>query len=76
MAPLQDGSGQLLNVATLEVVEVEVDSQQMVEAYLTSDMPVDNRLAILHYLIVHLGDMDLVTEVCILSNRCRYYDKI
>ncbi|KAG8288719.1 hypothetical protein J6590_014008 [Homalodisca vitripennis] len=63
LTPLLDGSGHLLELATLEVVELQVTPRAMVDAYINTDMAVENRLAILHYFIVHLAEMDLVTEL-------------
>ncbi|XP_054277768.1 protein pigeon [Macrosteles quadrilineatus] len=63
LVPLLDGSDQLIDLMTLDVVQLQVDPQLMVEAYLQTDMVKENRLAILHYFIVHLNDMDLVSEL-------------
>lgn len=52
----------MLDLVTLELLEVEVTSQDLLAGF-QNIMSDSNRLAILHYFLVHVGDLGMVEEV-------------
>lgn len=58
----------MLDLLTLDLLEVDVTDQDLIHGFqtITSDL---NRLAILHYFLVHANDLDLIEEV-------RFYDPL
>lgn len=63
LAPLYAfGKHNVLNVTTLDVVNIHVTTAQLMQTF-KSDTTIDNRLSILHFLLLHLGEVDAVSEV-------------
>ena len=52
-----------IDLVTLSIYKIEVSTQFLIDAYKHEEIVLSNRLAILHYFMVHLGDMDTVGEV-------------
>lgn len=52
-----------LNLVEMHMVKLEVSPQFLIDAYKRDDMVLSNRLAILHYFMLHLCDMNTVAEV-------------
>lgn len=63
LAPLYKfGKHSVLNVTTLDVIVIKISTSQLVQTF-KSDTTIENKLSILHYLLLHLGETDTVTEV-------------
>lgn len=58
----------LIDLVTLNIYKIEVSTQFLIDTYKNKEIVLSNRLAILHYFMIHLGDMDTVAEV-----RCNLY---
>lgn len=54
--------GIVLDLCTLDVVEVVVDQQLLKDSFRVVNSP-ENRLSILHHLLVHRKDVDSAVEV-------------
>lgn len=52
-----------IDLVTLNIYKIEVSTQFLIDAYKDKEIVLSNRLAILHYVMIHLGDMDTVAEV-------------
>lgn len=61
----------MLDLLTLDLLEVDVTDQDLLNGFqtITSDL---NRLAILHYFLVHANDLDLVEEVFFYFQKLAY----
>nr|CAI5821704.1 unnamed protein product [Callosobruchus analis] len=58
--PLEHGT--VLNLANLDLISLEIPIDMLVDTF-KSDTLLENRLSILHYLILHSGDMDTASEL-------------
>lgn len=56
------GKYSVLNLTTLDVIDLHVPTTQLIETF-KSETTLDNKLAILHYLLVHQGEMDVAIEL-------------
>lgn len=73
LAPLYAfGKHTVLNVTTLDIVNIHVSPSQLVQTF-KSDTTIDNKLSILHYLLLHLGEIDTVTEVISIVKTLAYF---
>lgn len=61
MVPLL-GCLTMVDLPTLDIVELSIPTAQLVNTFKVNQS-LDNRLSILHYLLVHLGDLETVAEV-------------
>lgn len=52
----------VVNLATLDLIDISVATSLLVETY-KSDTLLENKLSILHYLILHAEDIDTASEV-------------
>lgn len=52
-----------IDLVTLNIYKIEVSMQFLIDSYKHEDTVLPNRLAILHYFMIHFGDMDVVAEV-------------
>lgn len=52
-----------IDFVTLNVYKIEVSTQFLIDSYKHEDIVLSNRLAILHYFMIHLSDMDTVAEL-------------
>lgn len=63
LAPLYSfGKHSSINIATLDVVNVNVSIGQLVETF-KSETTIENKLSILHYILLHVGEMEIVTQL-------------
>lgn len=56
------GSEYVLNLATLDLINMTIPTKMLIDTF-KSDTLLENKLSILHYLIVHQGDVDTASEV-------------
>lgn len=59
---LKMGETTVLDLTTLNLVNLSITNNQLVQTF-KSDTTYENKLSILHYFLVHKGEMDLVVEV-------------
>lgn len=64
LVPLFDESDLVINLNTLEVFPLVVTTQHLTDTF-KNETHLDNRLSIIHYLLVHLFETDVITEVII-----------
>lgn len=63
LAPLYSfGKHSALNVATLEVVDVHVSVSRLVQTF-KSQTTLENKLSIMHYLLLHAGEVETVAQL-------------
>ncbi|XP_075215989.1 gamma-secretase activating protein pigeon [Lycorma delicatula] len=61
----------LLNMTTMDVITLHVTSEHLVKAFKCEDAILENKLSILHYFLIHVGDTNLLTELLIpLAKNC------
>lgn len=73
LAPLYAfGKHTVLNVTTLDVVNIHVSAAQLTQTF-KSDTTIDNKLSILHFLLLHLGEVDAVAEVIFVLAFLNFY---
>ncbi|CAH2000725.1 unnamed protein product [Acanthoscelides obtectus] len=60
IVPLEHGS--VLNLANLDLISLEIPTNMLVDTF-KSDTLLENKLSILHYLILHSGHMDTASEL-------------
>lgn len=58
------GKFSVLNLATLDIIDLKVTNLQLIQSF-KSINSLENKLSILHYLLVHVGDMETAVEVYI-----------
>lgn len=56
------GENVAINLITLDLVTLKVTTAQLIETF-KNDQSVDNKIAILHYLLVHRNEFESVSEV-------------
>lgn len=56
------GTYSVLNLTTLEIIDLHVPNTQLIETF-KSQTTLENKLAIIHYFLVHQGDMDIAIEL-------------
>lgn len=56
------GPDYVVNLATLDLIEMVVPNDLLVQTF-KSDTVINNKLSIIHYFIVHTGDMETAVEV-------------
>lgn len=59
---LKAGGCRVLNLATLDLVDLSVSEADLVSMF-KSETCFENKLSILHYFLVHEGDLEIATEV-------------
>lgn len=63
LAPLYKfGKHSVLNVTNLDILNVHISTSVLVKTF-KSDTSIQNKLSILHYLLLHLGEMDIAGEL-------------
>lgn len=63
LAPLYSfGRHSALNLATLDVINVNIPTTQFVEIF-KSQTTLENKLSILHYLLLHANEMEIVAQL-------------
>lgn len=62
LVPLCCDSNLAINLNTLDIFPITVSISQLVETF-KSEIHLDNKIAIIHYLIVHKNDIETVGEV-------------
>lgn len=64
LAPLYTfGKHSALNLATLDVVEVSVPLTQLVKTFKSQETTLQNKLSILHYLLLHAGETETAAQL-------------
>ncbi|XP_039278070.1 protein pigeon [Nilaparvata lugens] len=61
--PHLDSDQLLLNLTSLDVIKLKVTHRQLVDAYKLVDAPIENKLAILHYFLIHAAEPDIVAQL-------------
>lgn len=56
------GKDYVTNLQTLDLIEMSVSTPLLVQTF-KSDTILENKLSIIHYLILHRGDLETVSEV-------------
>ncbi|KAK5644560.1 hypothetical protein RI129_005860 [Pyrocoelia pectoralis] len=59
---LKMGKATVLNITSLELIDLNVTTQQLIQTF-KSDTTLENKLSIIHYLLVHRNEMEAVMEL-------------
>lgn len=59
----ENGKDYVVNLATLDLIDMTVSISLITQTF-KSDTAIENKLAILHYLILHQSDIESASEVC------------
>lgn len=63
LAPLYSfGKHSVLNVTTLDVLNINVTTAHLIQTF-KSQTTLENKLSILHFLLLHLGELEVVTQL-------------
>ncbi|XP_072387915.1 protein pigeon [Diabrotica undecimpunctata] len=62
LAPLISADDYIINLSNLDIIDVSVLENLMIETF-KSDTILENKLAILHYLLVHMEDVETASEL-------------
>lgn len=56
-------SSEVLDITSLDIYQVSVSKNQLFSSFWDVDTTIHNRLSILHYILVHKNDMEMINEV-------------
>lgn len=65
LVPIFNDNDLVMNLKTLEIFSLAVTKSHLVDTF-KSESHLDNRLAIIHYLLVHMKESDVLLDVSIL----------
>ena len=63
LVPLPGATSEVLDLKTLEILKISLTKKKLINAFNYEYASLHNKLSILHYILVHLNDMELINEV-------------
>lgn len=63
LIPLPGCPSEIFDLSSFDVFKIEISKKDLLNAYLNRHLSIQNKLSILHYVLVHINDMDMVQEV-------------
>lgn len=63
LVPLSGTSSEILDLKTLDILRVSISKKQLIDSFNYDHASLNNKLSILHYILIHLCDMEFVNEV-------------
>lgn len=68
LVPLSNDSDLVINLNTLEVFPLVVNNSHLIETFKKNNH-LENKISIIHYLLVHLNEADVVAEVSLIDTQ-------
>lgn len=63
LVPIPGCPSEILDLSSFDMYKSEVSRTDLIKTYLNRHLSIQNKLSILHYVLVHLNDLDMTQEV-------------
>lgn len=63
LVPLPGTTSEVLDLKTLDILKISISKEALINSFSYTYGSLNNKLAILHYILVHLTDLEFVNEV-------------
>lgn len=64
LVPLPGTTTEVLDLKTFDILKLSLTRKKLIDSFNYKYASLNNKLSILHYILVHLNDMEFINEVC------------
>ncbi|XKL59454.1 hypothetical protein PGB90_000470 [Kerria lacca] len=63
LVPIPGTTSEVLDLSNLDILETFISKNQLIQSFNDENTSLHNKLSILHYILMHLNDMEMIKEI-------------